>query len=558
MSDLLSEISKIIQSFHQLHAFRHIYLFEYYEEKTFIPLLHKGSVKGKLSSLNLKKKPSFADICLMKKADAEDGEVGKIFEYYDLQLLHALSRSETKIFLLGISQKSGSLLNTDMQFIRVLADTLSARIQNINLNKELLYYADRTRQMISELSILHEINRAIDSAQHIDSLLNYITEKSMNLIGAESASLMLIVKETNELEFKIALGPKSSGVKPFRLPLGSGIAGWVAEHNEPILIPDAYADPRFDPSFDKRSGYRTRSYLCVPMTHKNKTIGVMTVLNRHDHKPFNDNDQILLSTFATQAALAIENAKLLHAAMEKERIESELQVASEIQRLLIPKILPKIPGVDIASTYLPCKEIGGDYYDVFPIDENRFVFVVADVAGKSVSGALLVSNMQASLKAHLEYNDDLLLVTDLLNKDIIKNTTIDRYITFFIAVYNTKDLSFTSVNAGHNPPFLLTNQNGITELKTGGIFLGYTPWQYESEKNILETDFVILMFTDGLIEAMNHREEEFSEKRLQAILQNFRKYKADEIKNEIIRQINEFVGGKNLEDDFTLVVLKKN
>ena len=146
---------------------------------------------------------------------------------------------------------------------------------------------------------------------------------------------MLVIQEANELEFKVTQGPKATAVKPFRLPIGQGISGWVAETGQAVLIPDCYSDPRFDPSFDKRSGYKTRTMLCVPMIHKGIIVGVMSIINRLDLKPFDDNDQLLFTIFASQAALSIENARLVHSAIEKERLDKELQVASEIQMSMI-------------------------------------------------------------------------------------------------------------------------------------------------------------------------------------------------------------------------------
>ena len=228
----------------------------------------------------------------------------------------------------------------------------------------------QTKQMISEMGALHEISRMFESSKNIDALLKYVLEKCMDLMNAEAASSMMVVPDTDELEFKIVLGPKSEGVKPFRLKIGKGLSGWVAENNESVLIPDAYKDSRFDPSFDKRSGFRTRSMLCVPLTYKSKPIGVLTILNRLDGQPFTESDKNLLTTFASQAALAIENAQLLLATIEKERLDKELQVASEIQQLIIPQSLPQIKGLDISAIYVPCKEVSGDFYDIIKITEN--------------------------------------------------------------------------------------------------------------------------------------------------------------------------------------------
>jgi len=261
--------------------------------------------------------------------------------------------------------------------------------------------------------------------------------------------------------------------------------------------------------------------------------------------------------FATQAALAIENARLLIDALEKERLHKELQVASEIQKKLIPDTLPVIKNLDISAVYLPSKEVSGDYYDVIQIDERRYAFVVADVAGKGIPGALLVSNMQASLYAYLEENPDLIHVVSRLNRRLINTTTSDRYITFFIGIYDMQAGDFTYVNAGHNPPILF-KKDSVELLSTGGIFIGSMPWQYQKATIELKQGELLLLYTDGLVEAMDEKEEEFGEERLKQIVQDARDKSSADIESAIRRAVKKHTGGKQLDDDFTLIVIKRN
>ena len=381
-------------------------------------------------------------------------------------------------------------------------------------------------------------------------------EKCKLIMNAEATSLMLSIPETNELEFKIVLGPKSEEVKPFRLPIGKGISGWVAKTGKPVLIPDVYKDDRFDPSFDKRSGFITRSMLCVPMIYKTKTIGVMTVINRLDQFSFTENDQVLLTIFASQAALAIENAKLLLEAIENERMQKELQVAAEIQNLLIPQKLPKIKNLDISATYLPCQEISGDFYNIIPLGNKKFAFIVADVSGKGIPGAMVVSNMQATLRAYLEQSDDLLSIVSKLNLSIIDQTTDDRYITFFIGIYDEKDMTMEYINAGHNPPLHYKKNKEIGRLKTGGIFIGFLPFEYEAAKVQLNSGDILVLYTDGLVEAMDAKDEEFGEENVIKIIKKKSNSTSNIIQKTLIDEVKKHISDKKLEDDFTLVVTK--
>jgi sigma-B regulation protein RsbU (phosphoserine phosphatase) len=510
----------------------------------------------KLKSLKSNWEPN-SDKSILYTNEIKDTKAVKILKHYDIDLIYPIHTSDWKMTILGLGD---DLINKDDLLInsfKLLANNFEQILQNDFLEKSLKRSNQLTRQMISEMGALHEISRMFESSKNIDALLKYVLEKCMDLMNAEAASSMMVVEGTDELEFKTVLGPKSEGVKPFRLKIGKGLSGWVAQNNEPVLIPDAYKDARFDPSFDKRSGFRTRSMLCVPLTYKSKPIGVMTILNRLDGNPFTESDKNLLTTFASQAALAIENAQLLQTTLEKERLDKELQVAAEIQQLIIPQSLPPIKGLDISAIYVPCKEVSGDFYDIIKIDENQYVFVVADVSGKGIPGAMLVSTMQAILKAYLEYSTDLKSIISKLNERIIKNTTEDRFITFFFGLYNSNENSLTYINAGHNPPILVLDNNVLQRLEKGGIFIGCLPWEYELDTIELPKNSILALFTDGIVEAMNENQEEFGEDRLISILKESKSMTVPELREQIIKRVKEHRGGRVLEDDLTLALFKR-
>ena len=517
---------------------------------------YKGKNTIQLDLLKSDWEPN-GDKSILNASQKNDNETSRIFKHFDIDLLYPLNTANKKTILLGFHYQEKIEDDFLINSFKLLANNFEQSLQNEFLLQSLKRSNQQTRKMISEMGALHEISRMFESSKNIDALLRYVLEKCMDLMNAEAASSMMMVDGTDELEFKIVLGPKSEGVKPFRLKIGKGLSGWVAEHNEPILIPDAYKDPRFDPSFDKRSGFKTKSMLCVPLTYKSKPIGVMTILNRLDGNPFTESDKNLLATFASQAALAIENAQLLQVTLEKERLDKELQVASEIQQLIIPQSIPKIKGLDISATYVPCKEVSGDFYDIIQLNENEYVFVIADVSGKGIPGAMLVSTMQAILKAYLEYSKDLKSIITNLNDRIIKNTTEDRFITFFFGLYNAEETTLTYINAGHNPPILILDENEQKRLDKGGIFIGCLPWDYEMESIELPKNSILALYTDGIIEAMNNQQEEFGENRLNNVLTEGRSLKMDVLKERIIQRVKEHLGGNILDDDLTLALFKR-
>jgi len=497
----------------------------------------------------------------LKNELSTDSDLYSLCEFFDVHtLLPVIMPSYLQnqcVACVAINSPVPVFTDRQIEMATFSCSYISNLINNENLLQDLEGSSERMQKMLREMVTLHEITHALESSDNLESLLEYIMQKSQNVMSAEAASLMLVIEESNELEFKVALGPKAQAVKPFRLPIGKGISGWVAQTGEAVLIPDAYSDSRFDPSFDKRSGFRTNSMLCVPMVHQSKIVGVMTLINKMDGKPFNENDQNLFTIFASQAALSIENARLLFAAIEKERLDKELQVAAEIQNLLIPQELPISPYLEIVAEYIPCKEVGGDFYDVVKLDENRFIFVVADVSGKGIPGALVVSNMQATLHAFLEYSDDLLPVVSRLNEAIIRQTTTDRYITFFIGLYDHKKSSLVYINAGHNPPLLINKKGDMKELKTGGIFIGFMPWEYEIEEIAFNKDDTLVMYTDGLVEAMDNEETEFEMTGLKTTIEESLSMNCEQLKDEIFKRVNDHIGTVPLSDDFTLLISRR-
>ena len=494
---------------------------------------------------------------IFKNRLEEDSNLFAFCVHFDVDVLFPITLKDHYVGFLAINSPVPQFTDRQIEIATFACNFITSLVDNENLVQNLEGYSERMQKMLKEMVTLHEITDALESSDNLDTLLEYIMQKSQNVMTAEAASLMLTIEETYELEFKVVLGPKATKVKTFRLPIGQGIAGWVAENSEAVLIPDAYTDSRFDPSFDKRSGFKTRSMLCVPMIHKSKVVGVMTLINKLDGSPFNENDQILFTIFASQAALSIENARLLFAAIEKERLDKELQVASEIQNLLIPQKIPESTFLDIAAEYIPCKEVGGDFYDILKLDEDRFIFVVADVSGKGIPGALVVSNMQATLRAFLEYSDELLPVVSKLNESIIKQTTSDRYITFFIGLYDHQSESLTYINAGHNPPLIVNSSGEMQELKTGGIFIGFMPWEFESETVPFQKGDTLVMYTDGLVEAMDSDEEEFEMAQLKKTIKENCNVSSNNLKKEIIDRIHDHIGDIPLSDDFTLLIVRR-
>ncbi|MBL7960579.1 SpoIIE family protein phosphatase, partial [bacterium] len=378
----------------------------------------------------------------------------------------------------------------------------------MDLSKKLKNITDETIRLMA----IVEIGKLLNSTLDLNKILEIILDTAIKNLNADRGTVYLIDHEKKQLWSKVLQG---DSIVEVRLALGQGIAGFVAQTGKKIILKDAYKDPRFNPDFDKKTGYVTKSILCMPMKNrKGQMIGVFQILNKKTGF-FNVDDTKFLDTLSVDACIAIENARLYEEAIEKERMEKELEVAATIQEMIIPKEIVQQEGYEIAGFNVPSKQVGGDFYDVVYLPNGNTALIIADVSGKSIPGALLVSTLQASLRAYLESDFELEKLVTKLNRIILKNSTADKYITFFIGILDPQTHTLKSVNAGHNPP-LICRSGAIKKLTVGGIPLGMYPYdQYESEETQLGSNDVVVMFTDGVTEAADKDDEFYDDSRLE-------------------------------------------
>lgn len=297
--------------------------------------------------------------------------------------------------------------------------------------------------------------------------------------------------------------------------------------------------------------------LIVPMNIKDDTKGIILLGRRHTINEYSKSDIEFIMSVAGLAAISIENAYLFKEALEKQKYEKDLEIARNIQKNLLPQKLPKTNLYDIFAFSQSAKMVGGDYYDFVKLDTGNILFSIADVSGKGVQAALLMANVQAFLKAIAKQNISLDKASNLINDLISENTTMGSFITFFWGILNNAEPKIEYVNAGHNPP-LLVRDGKIIKLKTGGMIFGVmqTIVPYESEIIELKNNDVLVFFTDGITEAMNNENKEYTDERLEEfIIKNFYK-SAKEIGEGILCDVKQFVEDAEQSDDITLLIIK--
>jgi len=294
--------------------------------------------------------------------------------------------------------------------------------------------------------------------------------------------------------------------------------------------------------------------LVIPVAHKSDTLALVFVGGFEQTVNHNDEDLRFIQALSNIIVVAIENKKLLRQQLEQEAFRKELEIASDVQRFLFPDKLPNTERLKVEASYLPHDRVGGDYYDFIPINANQFLICVADVSGKGIPAALMMSNFQASLHTLLRQTPNLTEIVEALNYQILDSAKGEKFITFFGAIYDLKLKTMVYVNAGHNPP-VLCDHTGIRLLEEGSTVLGAMhPLPFINEGFITDIDnFTLFAYTDGLTETVSEDNEEFGIQSLLDYLKDNYKKDLKTIHNDIIISLDGFKGRNAYRDDITIL-----
>lgn len=350
-----------------------------------------------------------------------------------------------------------------------------------------------------------------------------------------------------------------------RIPLGEGLAGRAAVSGQSELVRDAETDMRVRQS--SIDFLRIKSMVVVPLKDQSTIAGVLIVVNKHRPEgmvSFDDNDEALLWSVADLAAITINNARMHHDLADKERFERELQIAQDVQTLLLPAEYPSVEGYEIRGYNRPAWRVGGDYYDFIWIDETRLMIVIADVAGKGISGALTMSMVRTLLRAEAPRADGLKDLLLRINRFVYRDTKSDTFVSMMLAILDTRKHTLDLVRAGHEPlirfgesldDFSLVAPEGMAlGLDSDALFRGLLK---ERTLDLHEGD-VLVFYTDGVTEAMNADHEEFTLERLIDTIKVNRNRDSSSMVEAINKSLSEFTGEIPQHDDLTFVLLKFN
>jgi len=406
---------------------------------------------------------------------------------------------------------------------------------------------------VERLRFLVEASKALNSTLDLSELITIILDMTTRESGAERATLFLVDGERNELMSLVAQG---LGHEEIRLPAGRGLAGWVAQAGEVVNLADAHQDPRFDRSFDELFGYRTTSLLVAPVKDRGgRIVGVLELLNKPGG--FTQENVDFVESISVHAALALDNARLHRESLERQRLDRELSLAHSIQLGLFPETLPQLPEFEIAVRHQSSRHVGGDYYDFLALGPTTQLFVVADVEGKGVASALIMSNLQATLHAVARHVHSLEGMMFHINEGIQLSTRGEKYMTLFLGLLDVPNRRLHYVNAGHLPPMVVSQSGEFEYLREGGLVVGMWPQvRYRRGCIQLHPGDVVLAFTDGITEASNTSDEHFGKERLARAAVGAVGLPAQQIVDRLFDEVAAFAAGGVQQDDKVLLALK--
>lgn len=429
--------------------------------------------------------------------------------------------------------------------------------------------ADLKAELMRYVS-LFQINEVLSSTLDYDEVLRLVLQEMRTLSGAEIASIFLINKKDQVLEFAATTDEKADLLKNIRVPLGKGISGYVAQTGEYVNQSDIRNDERYYKEVDLTRGGETKSYLCVPLKLRGEIKGTVQLMNKAGGQPFTDADVRLMLNFSSQAAMAIETSLLHREALTKKAFERDVHLAADIQRQSLPNTMPRVPGYSLFGHTEPAQDVGGDYFQfinhVDRTGNNKLDIIVADVAGKGIPASLIVSNFHAALQLLSPLYDTLGELAYQLNNFMRQNLITGTFVTAFIARLDAATGRMHYVSCGHNPPFIFRKADGqyTAELlhQSGTAFGLRYDMEYRVHRLDIKPGEALLIYSDGITEAMDVNKVQYEAERMNAcvietLLKGGSTNMAEQIIQNLRREVDRFRQGAEVNDDQTVVCLQR-
>lgn len=444
----------------------------------------------------------------------------------------------------GVSKNAAtSAAKEHFRFVETLINISAAAIEKSMAFDEIRTVNRKLDGRIQQLKTLFELGKDFSGILEREKLVRLFSLTLMGQIGTNRFAICL--KEGESIYSRIA---------PENLESVKDVVCRLVE--APVLTEEIPGSKKF--AVLKEHLKKDKIAALIPLQMYNEVKGVLCVGERLRGGHFVHDDLEYIFSLANLAFVSLENARLFEETVEKRKLESDLLIAREIQQRLLPRELPPVGGFDIVASNISSKQVGGDYYDVIPTNDGQVVLAIGDVSGKGTPASLLMANVQATVHALVPFGLPLPHATARINDLIHKNTSADKFITFFWGRLDPARKRFTYVNAGHNPPLVVRSDGSVERLSHGGLILGVmqTIVPYQEGTIDLRRGDMIVFYTDGVSEAMDARGNDYTEERLEALIKGLSTRPAGEVHRTIIEELQSFSAGAPQSDDITLLILK--
>jgi len=407
------------------------------------------------------------------------------------------------------------------------------------------------------LGLISKVGVALLSSSGLEDTLNQVANLVFEAVPAERCVIMLR-DEAAEDGMKIMVARVRGKDEPLvEVRISRTVMDEVLKNGKSVLTSDAQHDPKFASQTMILMGIR--SVLAVPLSVDERNIFGMIYADCPTHEAtFTEEHLDILTTLASVASIRVENATLLDERIQRERMERELELATEIQQRFQPSAPPKVDGYEFQGISFSCYEIGGDYYDFIPVDGDKMIVALGDVSGKGTAAALLMSSLHAAIHAQASARRDLSEMISSVNHYLAENTPANRFVTLFIAELDPASGKLRYINAGHNPPLIGRASGAIEQLSSGGFPLGILPMaEFEVGETHLDSGEALIIYSDGVSEANNLKEEEFGMERLTEVVRRNLAASAAGMRDKVESALSSFTQTAPANDDITLVIVKR-
>jgi sigma-B regulation protein RsbU (phosphoserine phosphatase) len=410
------------------------------------------------------------------------------------------------------------------------------------------------RQKMLRLMVVVEAQRAFSSALDLDTLLETILQVTTREANADRGTIFLVDRKKQVLWSRVLEGDAQIRIE---LPLGKGIAGMVASSGESLNIPDAYADPRFNAEVDRASGYVTRNLLCVAMrSYAGEIVGVIELLNKRGGG-FTREDEDFLTEVCAHAATILEHGQMQEERLQQAQLRQELSFASLLQKKLFPEPHLRLGGLEVVHHRFGEGVIGGNYFDVIPIDERQVFLMLADTSQPGLGAALVASNFQGAFRLLVEESESLLSLVMKLNGQIHRTSLEQLFISCIGGLFDREEGTFNFVNAGHPAAFRLAADGTVSFLSASGVALGLeADYPYTDTRIPARSGDCFCFFTPGLVETGNRDGAFYPVKRLQDRLAGARTEPLEKVLEAMVADWNAFLDRRDTDKDATLVLVR--